>query len=97
MYVQNAVKDSIKLRVKCLYIVDLDFCITYLKNTKFNPVTYLTAIRIFLVHPVNCCSNYTNIVSSTIHTGIPCIYMYIFINRCDIYLDSSSIERRQDL
>ena len=47
MYVQNAVKDSIKLSLKRLYMVDLDFCITYLKNTKFNPVTYLTATKIF--------------------------------------------------
>ena len=47
MYVQNAVKDSNKLSLKCLYMVDLDFCITYLKNTTFNSVTYLTAIRIF--------------------------------------------------
>ena len=47
MYVQNAVKDSIRLSLKCLYMMDLDFCINYLKNTKFNPVTYLTAIKIF--------------------------------------------------
>ena len=47
MYVQNAVKDCIKLSLKCLHMVDLDFCITYLKNTKLNPVTYLSAIRIF--------------------------------------------------
>ena len=67
MYVQNAVKDSIRLSLKCLYMMDLDFCINYLKNTKFNPVTYLTAIKIFLVHPVNCCSNYTNIVSNNTH------------------------------
>ena len=40
MYVYNAVKDSIKLSLKCLFMVDLDFCITYLKNTKFNLVTY---------------------------------------------------------
>ena len=26
----------------------LDFCIKYLKNTKFNLVTYLTATKIFL-------------------------------------------------
>ena len=47
MYVQNAVKDSIKLSLKCVYMVDLEFCFTYLKNTKFNPVTYFTAIGIF--------------------------------------------------
>ena len=47
MYVQNDVKDSIKLSVKCLYMVDLDIWITYLKHTKFNPVTYLTSIKIF--------------------------------------------------
>ena len=29
MYVQNAVKDSIKLSLKCLYMVDLDFCIIW--------------------------------------------------------------------
>ena len=27
MYVQNAVKDSIKLSLKCLCMADLDFCI----------------------------------------------------------------------
>ena len=27
MYVQNAVKDSIKLILKCIYMADLDFCI----------------------------------------------------------------------
>ena len=59
----------IKLSLKCLIcMVDLDFCITYLKNTKFNLVNYLTATKIVLVY----CSNYTNIVSSafTIHAGI---------------------------
>ena len=34
-------------RLKCLCMVDLDFCITYLKNTKFDPVTYLTTTKIF--------------------------------------------------
>ena len=34
-------KDSIKLSLKCLCMVDLDFCITYMKNTKFNLVTVL--------------------------------------------------------
>ena len=33
MYDQNAVKDVIKLSLKYLYMVDSDFCITYLKNT----------------------------------------------------------------
>ena len=47
MYVQNAVKDSIKLSLKYLYMVELDFSISYLKNTKFNPVTYLTATKTF--------------------------------------------------
>ena len=47
MYVQNAVKDSIKLSLKCLYMVYLDLSITYLKNTKFNPFTYSTATKIF--------------------------------------------------
>ena len=61
-------------------MVDLDFSITYLKNTKFNPVTYLTAAKIALVYPVNCCSNYTNIVSITIHAGIPCIFGFIYNN-----------------
>ena len=45
-------KDSIKLILKYLCMVDLDFCITYLKNTKFNLVTYLTATKIVLVYPV---------------------------------------------
>ena len=45
MYVQNAVKDKIKLSLKCLYTVYLDFCITYLKNTKLNPFTYLTTTK----------------------------------------------------
>ena len=49
-------------------MVDLDFCITYLKNTKFNLFTYLTATKIIVAYPVNCCSNYTNTVSNTIHT-----------------------------
>ena len=40
-------EDSIELSLKCLCMVDLDFCITYLKNTKFNLVTYLTATKIF--------------------------------------------------
>ena len=48
MYVQNAVKDSIKLSLKCLCMVDLGFYITYLKKTKLNLVTYLTATKIFL-------------------------------------------------
>ena len=47
MYVQNAVKDSIKLSLKCLYMADLDFVFTFLKSTKFNPVTYLTVTKIF--------------------------------------------------
>ena len=47
MYVQNAVEDSIKLSLKCLCMVDLDFCIIYLKNTMFNLVTYLTSTNIF--------------------------------------------------
>ena len=45
MYVRNAMKDSIKLNLKWLYMVDLDFRITYMKNTKFNQVTYLTATK----------------------------------------------------
>ena len=44
-------------------MVDLDFCITYLKSTISYLVTYLTATKILLVYPVNCCSNYTNIVT----------------------------------
>ena len=40
MFVCSAVRDSIKLSLKCLCMVDLDFCITYLKKTKFNLVTY---------------------------------------------------------
>ena len=78
MYVQNAVKDSIKLSLKYLYMVDIDFCISCPKNTKFNPVTYLTVTKLFLVYPVNCCSMYTNIVSNTIHAGIPCIFRFIY-------------------
>ena len=54
-------------------MVDLYFCISYLKKTKFNLVTYLTTPKYF-VYPVNCCSNYTNIVSNTIHAGIPSIF-----------------------
>ena len=38
---------SIKLSLKYLNMVVLDFCITYLKKTKSNPVTYLTATKIF--------------------------------------------------
>ena len=67
-------------------MVNLDFCITYLKNTKFNLVTHLTATKIFFVYSVNCCSNYTNIVSNTIHAGIPCIFWFIdnniFFTKC---------------
>ena len=70
-------KDSINLSLKCLCMVDLDFCITYLKNAKFNLVTYLTATKIVLVYPVNCCSNYTNIVGNIIHADIPCIIWFI--------------------
>ena len=43
----NAVKDSTKLSLKFLYMVDLDIFITYLKNTMFNLVTYLTTTKIF--------------------------------------------------
>ena len=81
MYVKNAAKDSIKLSLKCLCMVDLDICITYLKNIKFNLVTYLTATKVFVVYPVNCCSNYTNIVSNTIYAGIPCIFWFIYNNK----------------
>ena len=81
MYVLNAVKDSIKLSLKCLCMVHLDFCITDLKNTKFNLVTYLTATKVFVVYPDNCCSNYTNIVSNTIHAGIPCIFWLSYNNK----------------
>ena len=56
------------------------FCITYLKNTKFNLVTYLTATKIFLVYPVNCCSNYTNIVTQ---------YTLVFL----VYFGSSTITK----
>ena len=77
MYVQDAVRDSIKLCLKYLYMVDLDFCFSYLKNTKFNPVPYSTATKIFKVYPGNCCSNYTDKVSNTIHAGIPCIFRFI--------------------
>ena len=62
-------------------MVNLYFCITYVKNTKINIVTYLTATKIFLVYPVNCCSNYKNIVSDTIHVGIPCIFWFITITK----------------
>ena len=34
-----------------------------------------------LVYPVNCCSNYTNIVSNTIHAGSPCIFWFIYNNK----------------
>ena len=37
--------------LKWLYMVDLDFCITYLKNTKFNTVSYLTATKNIVVFP----------------------------------------------
>ena len=80
----NAGKDSINLSPKCLCMVDLDFCITYLKNTKFNLVTYLTAAK-FFVYPINCCSNYTNIASSTIHAGIPGIFWFIYNNKNFFY------------
>ena len=43
-------------------MVDLDFCFTYLKNTKFDLVTYLTNNQNILLYPVKCCSNYINIV-----------------------------------
>ena len=72
-------KDSIKLSLKRLCMVD--YCITYLKNTKFNLVTDLLAIEVFGVYPVNCCSSYTNIVSNTIHAGIPCIFWFIYNNK----------------
>ena len=85
MYVLNAVKESIKLSLKCLCMVDLDFYITYLKNTKFKLVTYLTETKIFLVYPVNCCSNDANIVSNTVHTGIPCIFWLIYNNETFIF------------
>ena len=34
-----------------------------------------------LEYPVNCCSSYTNIVSKTIHAGIPCIFWFIHYNK----------------
>ena len=80
MCFQNAVKDSIKFSVKWLYTMDSDFCITYLKNTKFNPVTYLTATKTILVYTVNCCSNYTNIVSYTTKGCIHFIFWFIYKN-----------------
>ena len=40
-------ENSIKLLLKCLCKLDSDFCITYLKNTKLNVVTYSTATKIF--------------------------------------------------
>ena len=57
-------------------MVDLDFCITYLKNTKFNLVTYLTAT----------CTQSTTVQiiqteSNTIHDGIPCIFWFIYNNK----------------
>ena len=73
VYVLNAVKDSTKLRLNCLCMVDLDFCITYLKNTNFNLVTYLTAT----------CTQLTtaHTESITIHAGIPCIFWFIYNNK----------------
>ena len=53
-------------------MVDLDFRITFLKNTKFKLVTYLTATKTFSVYPVNRCSHHTNIGSNAIYAGIPC-------------------------
>ena len=73
MYVKTAVKDSIKLSLKRLYMVDIDFCVTDLKKSKFDPASYLTATKSILVYPVNCCSNYTNMVSNTIHASNLCI------------------------
>ena len=60
---------------------------TYLDNTKFNLVTYLTTTKIFLVYPVNCSSNYANVVSNTIHSGIPCIFRFIYNNKNVILLN----------
>ena len=37
------------------------------------------------MYPVNCCSNYTTIVSFTIHTSIPCLFMLIFNNK-DVFI-----------
>ena len=90
MHVQNAVKDSIQLILKCLYIVDLDFCVTYLRNTKFNSVIYLTATKNILVYPINCSSNYTVMVSNTIQAGNTCIFWFIYNSKKVLYFKPSS-------
>ena len=64
-----------------MYMVDLGFCITYLKNAKFNLFTYLTATKILVVYQVKCFSNFKNIVSNTIHVGIHCIFWFIYNNQ----------------
>ena len=71
-------KDSTKLSLKCLCMVDLDICITYLKNIKFNLVNYLTTSQNMLVYSVKCCTNYTNIVTQ---------YTLVFL----VYFGSSTI------
>ena len=56
------------------------FCNTYLKTvgTKFNSIYLFNSNQIIVVQPVNCCSYGTNIVSNTIQTRIPCIFMLIY-------------------
>ena len=57
MYVQNAVKDSIKLSLKCLYMVNLDFCI-YISEEHYVLSSHLiNSNKNIIVYPVNCCSN----------------------------------------
>ena len=56
------------------------FCITYLKNIKFNLVTNFNNNQNILVYPVNCCTNYTNIVTQ---------YMLVFL----VYFGSSTITK----
>ena len=44
-------------------MVDLDFFITYLKNTKFVSCHLFNRNQNIVVFPADCCSNYTNIVT----------------------------------
>ena len=72
-------KDSAKLSLKCLGMVDLDICITYLNTLSL--ISHLfNNNRNILVYPVNFCTNYTNIVTQ---------YTLVFL----VYFGSSTITK----
>ena len=78
MYVLDPVKGSINLSLKCLYG---GFSFFYYLSESSMTYQLFNNNQIFLMYAVNCCSNYTNIVSYTIHAGIPCIFWFIYNNK----------------